>query len=120
VIQVAIIIGLALLLLHLVRKGLIQVELSMPWFLALFILGLLSTNAGFVNWIGDSLGILYRPLAVVFVTIFIVLGLITMLLIVVTRLRARQTLLVRRLARLELEPQEQIIAGVAEETSAGP
>lgn len=117
-IQISVIIVLALLLLHLVRKGLIQVELSMPWFLALIILGLLSTNADFVNWAGKSLGILYTPLAVVFVTIFILLGLITMLLIAVTGLRSRQTLFVRRLARLELQPQESLAAGAAKKTAA--
>ena len=51
-IQITIIIALALLLLQLVRKGLIQVELSMPWFVALLIFGLLSTNRNFVTWIG--------------------------------------------------------------------
>jgi len=107
-IQVVIVIALSLVLLHLVRKRLIQVELSMPWFLALIILGLLSVNADFVNWAGKTLGILYTPLAVVFVTIFFLLGLITMLLIAVTRLRFRQTQFVRRLASLELRPQEKV------------
>ena len=115
-IQISVIIVLALFLLLLVRKGLIQVKLSMPWFMALVIFGLLSINRKFVIWFGDSLGIHYTPLAVVFVTIFILLGLITMLLIAVTRLRSRQAQFVRRLASLELERQEMRVADKREAT----
>ena len=105
-IELAIIVFLAACLIFLVRRCLIQTDLSMPWFLALIILGFFSTNDGFVNWIGGLLGILYPPLAVVFITITILLGLITVLLIAFTRLRQRQMSIVRRLAELELAQQE--------------
>jgi len=72
----------------------------MPWFFALILFGFLSTNDGFVDWVGAALGILYPPIAVVFITITILLGLITVLLIAFTRLRQRQLSIVRRLAGL--------------------
>ena len=46
-----IITGLALVLLTLVRRGLIQVDLSMPLLLALVVFGFLSINDGFANWV---------------------------------------------------------------------
>jgi hypothetical protein len=101
-----IIIGLALLLLSLVRRGLIQVDLSVPWLLALVVFGILSLNEGFVNWAGVQLGILYAPIAIIFCTIAILLGLITVLLMAVTRLRFRQIEIIRRLAAMELARQE--------------
>jgi hypothetical protein len=105
-IELTIIIFLAACLIFLVRWGLIQADLSMPWFFALIIFGFLSTNDGFVNWLGAILGILYPPVAVVFITIAILLGLITVLLIAFTHLRQRQLSIVRRLAELELADQD--------------
>ena len=90
----------------LVRRGLIQADLSMPWFLALVIFGLLSTNDEFVNFLGAALGILYPPLAVVFIAFAILLGMITVLLISFTRLRQRQMSIVRQLAEMELALQD--------------
>jgi hypothetical protein len=104
-----VIICLAVLLLFVVRKGLIQVDLSMPWLVALVAFGLLSTNDGFVAWAGQKLGILYPPIAIVFITITILLGLITVLLMAVTRLRRRQMQILRRLAMLELAGQEDTV-----------
>jgi hypothetical protein len=107
--EVLIVVGLAIVLLYVVRKGLIQVDLSMPWLLALVAFGFLSVNDNFVDWTGQKLGILYPPIAIVFVTIAILLGLITVLLMVVTRLRQRQMYILRRLAMLELAGQERTI-----------
>ena len=105
-IELTIIIFLAVCLILLVRRGLIQADLSMPWLLALIVFGLLSTNDGFVNWVGITLGNLYPPNAVIFIIITILLGLITVLLIAVTRLRQRQMIIARRLAKLELALQD--------------
>jgi hypothetical protein len=105
-IELIIIILLSVTLILLVRHDLIQADLSMPWFIALIVLGFSSTNDSFVNWVGATLGILYPPLAVVFITITIILGLITVLLLAYTRLRQRQMSIVRRLAELELAHQE--------------
>lgn len=106
-IALAIITVLTLCLVLLVRRGLVQADLSMPWFLTLIILGFLSTNGTFVNWVGARLGILYPPIAIVFITIAILLGLITVLLIAFSRIRHRQLQIVRRIAELELAIQEQ-------------
>lgn len=105
-IKLAIILFLALALVMLVRRGLIQVDLSFPWFLAIVVLGLLSTQETFVGWMAARLGILYAPIAIVFVTIFMLLGLVTALLVGLTRLRRRQIQIVRYLAAMELERQE--------------
>ena len=104
--ELIIIIILATCLIFLVQRGLIQADLSMPWFLALIVFGFLSTNDSFVDWVGAALGILYPPLAVVFITITLLLDLITVLLIAFTRLRQRQMSIVRRLAELELAQQD--------------
>jgi hypothetical protein len=106
----AIIIVLTLCLILLVRRGLVQADLSMPWFLALIVFGFLSTNDTFVNWVGALLGILYPPIAIVFITIAILLGLITVLLIAFSRIRHRQLRIVRRIAELELAIQEQALS----------
>lgn len=105
-IKLTIILFLALALVMLVRRGLIQVDLSFPWFLAIVVLGLLSTQEAFVGWLAARLGILYAPIAIVFVTIFMLLGLVTALLVGLTRLRRRQIQIVRYLAALELAGQE--------------
>lgn len=108
-IGVSIILVLAVCLFILVRRGLIQTDLSMPWFLALIVFGLLSTNPSFVNWVGARLGILYPPIAIVFITIMILLGLITVLLIAYSQIRYRQLQIVRRMAELELAFQERAL-----------
>ena len=114
-----IITGLALVLLTLVRRGLIQVDLSMPWLLALVVFGFLSTNEGFVSWVGVQLGILYPPIAIIFCTVAILLGLITVLLMAVTRLRFRQIEIVRRIAGMELARQEDQVRARAAGGPAG-
>ncbi len=110
-IKLAIILFLVVALVMLVRRGLIHVDLSFPWFLAIVVLGLLSTQATFVGWVAARLGILYAPIAIVFITIFMLLGLVTALLVGLTRLRRRQIQIVRYLAALELERQETGSAG---------
>ena len=107
-IKVGIIIVLAIGLLMLVRRKLIQVDMSFPWLAGLVLFGFFSTSEDGVAWVATKLGILYPPIAIVFVSIFILVGLITVLLIAITRLRQRQIEIVRRLAKLELGSQEMI------------
>ena len=104
--NVVIVVGLALIFLVLVRRNLLQVDLSFPWFLALVVLGFASLNERFINWTAAGLGIEYEPIAIIFVTIFIVIGLSTFLAIAMSRTRARQIKIVRRLAQIELQAQE--------------
>ena len=101
-----IVLALAVLLVALVRLRLIQVDLFFPWFFAVIVLGLASTQPAFVNWLGAKLGILYPPIAVIFLVIFLLVGVIVTLTISVTRLRARQAALARQVAALELDKQE--------------
>jgi hypothetical protein len=106
VIHIAVIALLAVILIMLVRRGLISVDMSFPWLVAIIVLGTLSTSRAFVEFVAGTLGILYPPIAIVFMTIFILLGLITALLVGYSRIRKRQIEIVRRLAALELAQQD--------------
>lgn len=105
-IHLFIVIALSTFLIILVRARLVQIDLFFPWFVSLVILGLLSTQPMFVNWIGEKLGILYPPIAVLFLVIFLLIGIVVTLTISVTRLRERQASLARHLAEIELSQQE--------------
>jgi hypothetical protein len=105
-IHILIVAALALALMLMVRAKLIQVDLFFPWFVGVVILGIASTNPGFVNWLGPRLEILYPPIAVVFLVIFLLVGILVTLTISVTRLRARQVAMVKQLAEMELDRQE--------------
>lgn len=107
-IHLAIVAALAVGLVFLVRARLMQVDLFLPWFVALVVLGLASTQPAFVNWLGAQLGILYPPIAVVFLVVFLLIGIIVSLTISLSRLRARQSALVRHVAALELAAQESL------------
>ena len=109
--HIVIVLVLAAILVLLVQRGLIQVDVSFPWFVGIVVLGLLSTNAGFVEWVAAQLGILYPPIAIILLALFFVLGLITVLFIALTRLRQRQIQIVRYLAAAELRRQVEL-AGV--------
>ena len=105
-IHITIILALAIVLVQLVRVRLIQVDLFFPWFIALVLLGIASTQLTFVNWLGAQLGILYPPIAVLFLVIFLLVGVIVTLTISVTRLRERQAAIIRKIAEAELDKQE--------------
>jgi hypothetical protein len=106
-IHFAAILFLTLCLFALIRRGLIQVDMSFSWLVAIILLGFFSTSKGFVNLIATWLGILYPPIAIVFLTIFVIFALITVLLIGLTRLRDRQIKIVRHMAATDLARQEQ-------------
>ena len=101
-------------LLLLVRARLIQVDLLLPWFVALVVLGFASTQPTFVNWLGTKLGILYPPIAVIFLVIFLLVGIVVVLSVAISHLRARQLAMVRQIAAMELAAQE----GAAREGAA--
>ena len=105
-IQLAVIIALALLLLFLVRCNLLEIDLSFLWFASLVVLGFASLSNGFVEWVASVLNILYAPIAIILLTVFILLGLVTTLAVSLSRLKAQQLAIVRQLARAELDPQE--------------
>ena len=101
--------GLAVALLVLVRRGLVFVDMSFPWLVAIIVLGFLSSSDRFVDGVGRMLGILYPPIAIVFLSIFVIFGLITVLLIGYSQLRQRQMHLLRYVASFELGRQEAAI-----------
>ncbi len=104
--KLIIIIALAIGLLLLVRRRLIYVDLTFPWFVALVVLGLASIFEDFVATVAGILGIHFEPLSVVFIAIFILLAIITTLLISVTAIRRRQIDIVRTMAMSDLAAQE--------------
>lgn len=110
-IHLLIVASLAAALMALVRAKLIQVDLFFPWFVAVVVLGFASTSPGFVNWLGSRLGILYPPIAIVFLVIFLLVGILVTQTISLTRLRARQAAMVQHLAALELGLQEDRAGG---------
>ncbi len=105
-IPLLIILLLAALLLLLIRRGLLEVDLSLPWFLALLILAAASLNRQFVEGIAAFFGILYAPIAIILIVVFILLGLIATLALAVSRLRQRQVALTRHLAQHDLRRYE--------------
>ncbi len=104
--HLTIIVSLAAALAALVRFRLIQVDLFLPWFAGIVVLGFASTQPTFVNWLGQKLGILYPPIAVVFLVVFLLVGIVVALTVSLTRIRARQLDIVRYLAAQELDAQE--------------
>jgi hypothetical protein len=89
----------------LVRKRLLNIDLSFPWFLSLVIVAIGSTSPLFIQGTAKLFGIVYAPLVVILLVLFIYLGLITVLGIYITELRRRQILIVRKLAQYDLDKQ---------------
>ncbi len=105
--KLVVVVALALALLTLVRRHLLQVDLSFPLFLSLILLGFASMSDTFIHWSAASLGIVSPPVAIIFMAITILLGLVTLLAIAYSQLRHRQLMLLRYLAEIELQRQEQ-------------
>lgn len=104
--KLTIVIALALALLALVRRNLLQVDLSFPLFVGLILLGFASMSDSFIHWSAAALGIVSPPVAIIFMAIAILLGLVTVLAIAYSQLRHRQLMLLRYLAASELQGQE--------------
>jgi hypothetical protein len=104
--KLTIVIVLALALLALIRRNLLQVDLSFPLFAGLILLGFASMSDGFIHWSAAALGIVSPPVAIIFMAIAILLALVTVLAIAFSQLRHRQLMLLRYLAEMELQRQE--------------
>ena len=91
----AIVILVAIILLILVRRNLLQVDMSFPLFVAIVVLGFLSMSEGFLIWSASRLGIADPPMTVVLAAIAILLTLTTLLAIAFNHLRHRHLMLVR-------------------------
>lgn len=106
ILHVTILLGLSVVLVVLVRRNLIQVDMSFPWFAAILILGFLSMREDFVAWVAERLGIIYAPIAIVLIAVFILFALVTVVLVGITELRRRHIRLVRYLVGRDLAQQE--------------
>jgi hypothetical protein len=109
--KLAIALMLLLTLFLLVRRNLLRVDLSFPLFGAIVVLGFAAINDNFIDAIAVYLGIIYAPLAIILLAIFIILALVTILAIVVSHLRQNQSAMVRRIAEIDLEQQEAMRSG---------
>jgi hypothetical protein len=105
--KLTIVIALALALLGLIRRNLLQVDLSFPLFVGLILLGFASMSDRFIHWSAAFLGIVSPPVAIIFMAITILLGLVTVLAIAFSQLRHRQLMFLRYLAETELQRQEE-------------
>jgi hypothetical protein len=93
-------------LIFLVRRNLVRVDCSFPLFVAIVILGFAANSDQFIDGLAAGLGIIYAPLAIVLLGLFIVLALVTALSVSVSHMRQNQIALFRRLAEIDLEAQE--------------
>jgi predicted membrane protein len=98
----------ALAILFLVRRRLLQVDLSFPLFLALIALGLASTSETFIERVASWFGVVYEPLVVILIALAILLALVIVLAVAHSRLRQRQIMIVRHIAAVELDGEEQL------------
>tara|TARA_B100000686_G_C16370640_1_gene752376 strand:- start:438 stop:767 length:330 start_codon:yes stop_codon:yes gene_type:complete len=100
--QTLVIIFMTLSLFFLLWKKIIQIDISFFLFLALITLGIASLNDRFVTYIANVFNIKYEPIAIVFLSIFLLLCMIIMLVIAVSKLNAKHKALVIKVAELEL------------------
>jgi hypothetical protein len=105
-VRTLIVLAMVLLFLWLIRRRLVHIDLSFPWFLALFVLGFAYNNPLIDNHVTKILAVSYPIFAVILLALFILFGLITMVLIKVTRDHHRQIQLLRALARSDLTRQD--------------
>lgn len=109
-VRTLIILGLCALFLLLLRRRLVHVDLSFPWFVAVIVLGFAYNNPLIDEVLVGFLAVAYPIYAVIFLTLFIFFGLVTAVLIMVTRDHRRQISILRGLARIDLGRQESELA----------
>ncbi|MBM3993234.1 MAG: DUF2304 domain-containing protein [Planctomycetes bacterium] len=100
------VVALAVSLIVLVRRNLLQVDLSFPLFAGVVILGVASLSEGFIHWTAAQLGFIDPPFAIIMIAIALLLAMITILSIALSRIQYRQMMLVRHLAMTELAQRE--------------
>lgn len=98
----------SLALLFLIRQRLLNIDLSFPWFMSLVILTYLSSSDNFILGAAELFGIKYPPIVIILITLFIFLGLITVLSVYVSELRRRQVRIVRKLVVNELLQEQKV------------
>ena len=104
--KLVVVLMLAGALLMLVRRNLLQIDLTFPLFAGLAILGFASMSEAFIEWTAAVLNIVDAPRAIVLIAIAILFAIITALAIAHSELRKRQMMIIRYLAMTELSHQE--------------
>ncbi len=102
-IQPLILIFIACVIIILMYYRLIQIDFTFPLLIALIGLGFIGINNELVIKIASFFKIYNEPLAIVFLTFFICLSLIVVLLVAYTQIRLKQIQLVRKIAVIELK-----------------
>lgn len=105
--KLVVVIVLAVVLLYLIRRNLLQVDLSFPLFAGLVVLGFASLSNGFIEWVAAKLDVIDAPRAIIMIILAILVALSTSLAIAFSRLRQRQVLLVRQVVGSDLHAQEE-------------
>jgi hypothetical protein len=104
--KLLVVILLAILLLWMIRRNLLQIDLSFPLFAGIVVLGFASMSESFIDWIAFVLNIAVAPRAIILITIAILLAIVTFLAVAHSQLRRQQLLIVRHLAKTDLSQQE--------------
>ncbi len=103
--KILLILFLLFCLVTLIRKRLLNIDLSFPWFVSMIALAIASTSDIFIHGTANLLGIVYHPLVVIMISLFILLSLVTVLAIYLTEIRRRQILIIRKLALQDIKNQ---------------
>ncbi|MBL41036.1 MAG: hypothetical protein CMM49_00080 [Rhodospirillaceae bacterium] len=104
--QTLVVIFLSIGFFFLLWKKLIHIDISFFLFLALIFLGFLSLNNTFVTFIANIFSIKYEPIAIIFLTIFILLCINITLLVFITKINLKHAALVKKVAEIDLESQK--------------
>ena len=93
---------MGVIVLVLFRSGRLSLDLSGVLIAALVAILVVATNDLILNALSDLLSIVYPPLAIVGVAIGLLLGIVIVLAVMISDARRRQTALLRRIAKVEL------------------
>jgi hypothetical protein len=96
---------LMLAVLFSVRRSHIRVEYSVSWLAASVILLLLSRSRPLLNWISDTLGLTYPPLALLLLVSCVFVAVIYRLSVVISDLKDANIAIAQRLAIVEFQLQ---------------
>ena len=98
---------LLIFLLYLViKKNKIQAEIAFPWFLLLILLSVVSIFDKAIIGLAKIIGIVYPPIAILLLILLIFFAISLGLAISLTKMRHRQIMIVRELAKIQLCQQE--------------
>lgn len=93
--------GLIVLVLSSVRRAHIRVEYSVSWLGAAVVLLLISRSPGWMNWLGQMIGIADAPLALLIVVLAVFLFVFYRFSVMVSHLKDANIALTQRVAILE-------------------